>query len=213
MGEFDDGFETVIEERGDFRVRVEVDYQPTEPYHDGGSPLLKFGYNRWDRYEAEQVTSITSYVVDPAIVRALDRWGDDRNGPRETPHFERYLRMFHGTREMVWSGGFEGARYVTFDTAHWREAMELTDEWLAEMTEGRAEPLRLVDMDEYQAYLNGECYVWIVEQKAEWIKVGSDERREEWEEVEAIGGYYDREYVEAEAREALESYAGESEAA
>ncbi|WP_405056989.1 hypothetical protein OG474_30165 [Kribbella sp. NBC_01505] len=200
----------VIEETEEYRVRIEHDADPAEPYHDGGTPILRYGWNRQDRWAAVQLTSITSHVVDPSIVAALERLGR-RDPATQEAVFERYLRVFHGSRSIVWCD-HRGGRYVTFDTQAWRDEVELTDEWLAELTRGRAKPLDLADMDDYVAYLDGECYGWIVEKKTRWVKVDStgtpirltDETlREDWEEVESCWGFFGWGHVEDEAREAF----------
>ena len=63
---------------------------------------------------------------------------------------------------------------------------------------------------EYQAWVEGEVYGWVIEAERTWQRVdGPDagQREERWEHVESVWGYYGPgiEYVESEARAALAS--------
>ena len=154
-------YSEVVEERDGLRVRLVLDDGPSEPYDDGGSPLLrlKFGdfysLTRWAG--AEQVTEITSYVVDDGIIEAAARWWAE-----ESDVFERYLRAFHGTTEVKWYDSRDGDyAYVTFDTADWRAEMGLTDEYLASHA-----GIVLADMTEWRAYVEGDVYGYVVERLA-----------------------------------------------
>lgn len=196
----------IIEERGDFRLVIEPDPHPSEPYDDGGSPILRYWGVGDSRFRAEQVTSITPHEVDNHIIDALARFGDS-GLPWQTPLFERYLKMFHGARSVQWHDDYRGDyKYVTFDTAGWREKVGLTDEWIAER-EAAGEPVVLADMSEYQAYARGEAYGWVVEQKVTLVPVDADghadmdNTREVWETIDSTWGYYSQERVEQAARE------------
>ncbi|WP_405057074.1 hypothetical protein OG474_30600 [Kribbella sp. NBC_01505] len=202
----------LIVEAQDFRVQIKHEEGAAEPYFDGSSPLLRW---RWgiSRHEAEQVTAITAYKVDDSILQALRRWGDDRD------YFERYLRIYHGTRSIIWNSGVGlNHQYVTFDTADWRAWVDVTDEWLNQQNQGGSEPPVLADMSDYEAYLRGETYGWVAEKKTRWIKVDAtgtpiqldDETyREEWEYVESCWGFYSLDSVEQAARQELAELSGE----
>jgi hypothetical protein len=199
-----------IEERGKYRVRVVLDDDPMEPYDDGGSPILRYERREYDDYIAEQITTITSHKVDDRIVEALRQYGDNYANGQSL--FERYLRMFHGTTEVVWrGGGWREYSYVTFDTAHWRQEMALTDEHIAKMREAGHE-MRLADMSEYGAYLDGEVYGYVVEEEVTWVRASGETHytKQTWEHVDSCWGFYDRDCVEEQAREALAAEAGEA---
>lgn len=193
-------YSEVLETRGTLRVRLVLDESAGEPYDDGGSPIV-----RWDlhtrhsgTWHAEQITVTTSYVLDASIVRAAERWGCN-------PHslFRRYLRIFHGTTCYVEYDRNDGSDFVyaTFDTAHWRQAMGLTDEHLAAHPEIRGQ---LANMDEYKAWCEGDVYGYVVEREVTWRKDGEPATTmTTWEEVESCWGYYGRGEGERAAREAL----------
>lgn len=192
------GYSEVVETRGKLRVRLVLDEGPSEPYDDGGSPIIRIDRRSGrytDRWEAEQVTATTSYVLDERIVSAARKFG-----PGQT--FERYLRIFHGTTCFVVYDSHESSYwYATFDTADWRQKLELTDEWLDLHPDTRGQ---LANMDEYKAWCEGDVYGWVVERETTWHKDGDPEQTmTTWEDVESCWGYYGREYGEQAAREAL----------
>ncbi len=178
------------------RALIVLDTSPTEPYDDGGSPILRLDISRnYGEWRAEQITSITSHLVDDRIVTAAGRWGSD------TDVFERYLRIFHGTTKVEWHDSrSNGGDYVyaTFDTAAWREEMGLTDEYVA------AHPdINLASMTEWIAYVNGDCYGIVVEEKHTWKRTDSDDTIETWDTIDSVFGFYgdsDSPYITNEAR-------------
>jgi hypothetical protein len=198
-------------EDGRYRVRLERDDDAMQPEHDGGTPILRYEYGGWHRegYTVEQVENIGPTVPD-GIVAALTRWGarDDL--------FERYLRMFHGTRSVVWEAPHRsGPDYVTFDTAAIREGFGLTGEYVAAHPEHFGEHgEKLANMDEYVAWLTGDAYGYVVEERVAWGRLDSDgdlkrhesddDRMETWEVVDSCWGFYgDTEYLRETALEAL----------
>lgn len=190
----------IVETRGDYRARIISEDGPSEPYNDGGSPILRLRWDRnWDdTWYAEQITGITSHVVDSQIALAAGRWGSD------TDTFERYLRIFHGTSAVEWydsrSDGGDYV-YVTFDTAAWREDV--------------GAPENSVEMSEWRSYVEGDVWCHVVEKRTVWVKAPSDvndpdaETMTTWEEVEdtAVWGFYGHEWAEQAAREALNDVA------
>lgn len=194
-----------VETRGDYRVRIEIENAPDEPYDDGGSPIIRLYRRGYGDYQAEQVGS-TSYVLDSVILEAAARWA------KEPDVFERYCRIFHGARSFEWrdSGDSRDYIYVTLDPADWREKMGLTDEWLD------AHPdVKTTNLTEWNAYCDGDVYGVIVEKRVTWTREHDDEidgtdgdpSMDDWQEVSAVWGYYGEEYATEVAREQLDAYA------
>jgi hypothetical protein len=187
-----------IETRGKYRVRLERDEHADAPYFYAGSPVVNVYYGRCG-VEVSQTESV-DYSVPSEILAALERWGWN-----ESHLFERYVRTFFGASQVVWFyGSQQGDHYVSFDTAEWRAKYEV--------------PENAVDVTEYQAWLDGDVYGYVVEEHVIWQRLGSDGEpvfltdeptRETWEHVDSCYGYYGREYAEERARKALTEEAGE----
>jgi hypothetical protein len=177
----------VIDTRGRYRVVLRVDEHAEAPYDEGSSPILRVEYTSRG-WRAELVDKTGGYAPEhiDAIVAAASRFGGD------TDLFERYLRMFHGTRDIVWYQSREGASYVTFDTPDWRAHLGIADD-----------AADVVSLEEWRAYVEGDVYGWVVEERATWHRDGSDDTHETWEHVESCWGFYGREYAEEAAREAF----------
>ena len=198
--------ETVEEEAG-LRVRIIIEEGPSEPYDDGSSPLMRYRRDRtYGGWHAEQI-EMTSHRVHPNIISALAKWGDDDD------LFERYLRAFHGTTQVVWWDHPDGGdpRYVTFDTAVWRDEMGLTAEHLAKNPD-----IKVASMGEWRSYVEGDVWGYVVEKCVTWkpVDVDADEdvSMQTWEQVKdySLWGLYGREYAEEAAREAFRSAREES---
>lgn len=174
------------------RVRKTVDEYPSAPYNDGGSPVIRVETSRWGGATATQDTDVTSYVVHERILRALELWADDHE------KFERYVRAFHGVRDVVWfrSSVDRGSpEYVTLDPANWREEMGLTDEYLRDHAEHFTGPLS--NADEYRAWLDGDVWLLTMEEEITYREVSqtTDEHESleeitQWRELETVGGFY-----------------------
>lgn len=182
----------VVEQVGKVRTRLVQDEAPAEPYDDGGSPIVEIRPSGHG-WRAEQVTS-TSYRLPYNVEEAAARWGGS-----DPDVFERYLRIYHGVTAVRWYEERD-CSYVSFDPAHWRLAMGLTPEYLA----GHPD-ISLVDMDEWIAYLEGDCWAVVVEEEVTWTSEGWDEKTT-WETVDSCYGHYGQRYAEEAAREALKDY-------
>jgi len=201
-----------IEERDGYRVGLTYQYDPDEPYNDGATPLIRYDTSMWKGVvDADQVTSITSYRIDERILDALGRFVRGSTDIRGMELFARYMSIFHGTRSLVWWQSTDW-HYVTFDTQHWRDAMGLTDEYLAAHPEVDANSL--ANMDEYQAWCEGDVYGYLIEVKQRWRRVDDEDNvvslmdgdeMTTWEEVEAIYGFYGYDQAVEAAREAFEN--------
>lgn len=190
------GNSEVLERRGDLRVVLFHDDQPHAPSDDGSSPLLRLWMRSYE-WRAEHVSEITSFKPDgiDGILAAAARWGY-RSG-RE--RFERYLRIFHGTTEVLWwdSRGNGGGDYVyvTFDTRQWREFVGCP-----------ADQTGVLDLSEWQSYCEGDVWGRRVERRRSYVAAdGSGDTIETWEPVQDADswGLIGREWAEQEAREAL----------
>jgi len=176
-----------------FRARIVQNVNPAAPYDDGAAPILRVEYrNGW---RAEQVTEGTSYVLDPSIVAAAERWGKD------VDTFTRYVRAFHGVSRVDGYTSREGDTFLTLDPADWRADVGASVEAVTAQDDL---------MSEYRAYLEGDTYLVVVEKRETWRNVDTDDEREEWAEVASCGGFYgDADgYVTDRAREMIAETAG-----
>lgn len=175
---------------GTRRVRAVLDTDPQEPEHDGGMPVLRIIRGRYDdQTRATHVYGSTGYGFDAAAV--WDRFDTAHPGYRQTLHvFTRWLAVFRGTTT-VWDyepGDWEDPRYLTFDTAAWREEV------------GVAEPVDAKEaFEEYHAWLVGECYGLVLEHKVRHDVRTTDlytgeatawTREACWQEQDAVWGFY-----------------------
>jgi hypothetical protein len=184
-----------------FRVRVELDDGADMPYDDGSVPLWRVEY-RGIGWRAEQVEMTSFDASDVALGDAVEKFG----GTTE-PLVERWLKAFHGTTVVeTWHSG--DAWYLAADTATWREAMGVTPEQI------RKEAERGSLMAEYQAWVQGQVYGYVVERKAVTYTVVTDaadgkvigtRREETWVEVDegSLWGLYGYERATRAAEEAL----------
>lgn len=179
----------VIEQGDRYRLVMVPDEHADEPYDEGSSPIVRVEYNHAGGWRAEVVDKTGAYVPDEidAILGAAQRFGGDSD------LFDRYLRAFHGTREVVWYQSRGGETYVTFDTPEWREHLGIADDATG-----------VVSLDEWRAYVEGDVWGWVIEESATWHRDGTDDTRETWEHVDSCFGYYGRMYAEEAGREMFE---------
>lgn len=180
----------VLEERDGLRVVLVYDDDSGGPYNDGSTPLYRIIPGPW---RAEQITSATSYVTPAELDRAVQLWANDLD------MLKRFLRIFHGTTSFeAWDSRGNGGGdyvYVTFDTAHWREAMGLTEPGAV-----------IADMNEWRCWVEGEVYGYQVEASVDWNRAdGQPGEMATWEEVTACYGFYGLDYAQQEARAAFEA--------
>lgn len=144
----------IVEERNGYRVRLEYDDSPEEPYCEFASPLL-----RYDGGRTEHVAG-TGGLCAGEIEHAAREHGAPYD--RDFRIFEKYLRAYHGVTQVeTWHSG--NYWYITYDDASWRAA--------AGTEPGSA------SMDYYQAWCTGDVYGWIIEREnpdsGEWEDVDS----------------------------------------
>lgn len=183
-----------ISDDGKFRVRLIQDDDASEPYDDGQSPLLRLEYSGYG-WRAEHVMATGRPTEnDGRIEEAAQRWGS------ETGKFKKYLRAFYGTREIsVNTSTTRGVTYITYDTAEWREAMGFEPD--AET------PHPLVNMTEFLAWCEGDCWGYVVEKNVVWQNTDdANDRIETWEDTdESCWGFYG-EYGREAALEAFDAF-------
>jgi hypothetical protein len=180
---------------GQWRVRLIADESPPEPYDDGQSPLLRIEYTSRGWIPEHVMATGRPADDDARIESAASQWGYGWNRGL----FEKYLRAYYGTREIVaWHSG--DCWYITYDTARWRSYIGFEP--------GAETPHPLVNMDEWRAYCEGDCWGYIVERRVTWYRDGDPATtRTTWEEVEdgSCWGFYGDYGREA----ALEAYEAE----
>lgn len=195
----------IIEEQGNYRVRLDLDDCPDKPYDEGACPVLQVGFRRYGGREVTEFNEQAKGWGD--IFEEIDRRFEDTEGV-----FERYLRIFYGTKSFEVDSS-DNYRYIAFDTAEWREQAGLTEEWAAKYSID-TEHIAKGSLDEVIAWANGEVYGYIVEKQVEGTKTYTDEDMDdeefvEWVEVDSCWGHYGREWAEQAAKDALEQAVGE----
>lgn len=179
--------ETILRRHGTRRVRVVLAEAPDRPYNDGSSPVVKFSVSG---RKVEQSGPDTSYALDDGILEAFSRWAD------RTEMAERYCRIWHGAAAFGYVDG-DRCTYVTLDPADWRESVG-------------AEP-GSIDLTEWRAYLEGEVYGVILEERGTTARLDARGRplpgteRVEWFELDSVWGYYGYDFAIQSAREVRES--------
>jgi hypothetical protein len=202
----------IIGETDTYRVRLELDEYPEKPYDEGATPILSRefrGYGaRWEAFN--EAGEDYAYI--------LNRVRDEVPGDEEE-NIERFLRIFHGAYSVTFDSS-EYNRYVSFDTAEWREKMGLTDEYMESVGKDTLDPSKLSEgsLTEVLAWAEGDVYGIIEEKKlnrksetvytnpATGEEVRTEETDEEvWEVEESVWGYYGRKYAEEEAKSIFEN--------
>lgn len=193
----------IIKESDNYRVRLELDEYPEKPYDEGATPILSRefrGYrSTWEAFNE----------AGEEYVHIINRIAEELPGDVEE-NIERFLRIFCGTYSVTWDSS-EYNRYVSFDTAAWREKMGLTDEYLERSTIER-DKLSEGSLTEVMAWAEGDVYGIIEERKLNRQsttvytdpETGEEERTEAdsgpvWDVVEAVWGFYGRKYAVEEA--------------
>jgi hypothetical protein len=198
----------VVETRGDYRaVIVREDYS-SEPDYDGQAVVLRFDYrNGWD------VDNLNGMSEGDDMAKALKAFMDTFSSRKGWPVFERYARIFHGTRDIRkfhYSYAPDSVEYVALDSFAMRQAwgLEEDSEYADSFAEGTA--------NDWQAYIDGDVYGIAIQQKRSFSTVttysdgSTDETTgEEWDTLEdsEMWGHYGKDWAEQAAREALNDFA------
>lgn len=206
----------IIEERDGYRVRIQLDTDAERPYDEGACPILQVIMQPYEGYRA---TAFNDAARPFELTFERFSTAHSRKGPwKVTETFERYLRIFHGTKNFATYhlGYSREYGYIAFDTKAWLEEIGVTEENPDIEPVDRAEPC----LDEIRAWAEGDVYGWIVEKEVFWTKtfhdangeplneggdVEDDESGSDWIETESCWGFYGRDYAEQAAKEALET--------
>lgn len=201
----------VIEERGGYRARIVHDHFPSEPHNDGGCPVIRIDSNGYGTARYEH-TGYGAYYDPGFDAEAALAHFDERWGTREGLEiFERYVRIFHeGTVE--WRlGTSREYGYVTFTTR------KLAQEW------GNPDdkPVPAAEMQEWEAYVEGDVYGVVIEEQTVTITEVLDREgrqlskteEDSWTEVDSCFGFYGYEWAVESAKDNLNYYAPKENAA
>ncbi len=181
----------LIEEAGDFRVRVVCDESQSEFPDFVQSAVISMN----DRYQSFNDTHGLG-----ALVRR--EWSERL---RDFDVIERWLKISHGVRA-VSTVDTRDATYLVLLTEDAQSYYGTPADLVQECADG--------DATIFSQWAEGDIYGYIVEERATWRREGGDEETmETWEEVDSLWDIYGHDHAEAEAREALTSWAGEASAA
>lgn len=205
-------YDTIIEERGEYRAKTVLDRYPHEPEFDNGCPVLQVEPSGW----GGGTVSFTGYGrdsynldgIDVSAEDALQHFVSEFGWGKGIEVFTRYVAIYHGGQVVTHVGrGWREPTYVAYTT-----------EKMARVAWGQSEPYLLTaDISEWAAYVEGDVYGVVIERKVnlftEVTTTEGDlvrhEEDEDWEEVESCWGYYGEKYAEQAAREELALYAPE----
>ncbi|QFG12780.1 hypothetical protein PBI_MIMI_307 [Arthrobacter phage Mimi] len=205
-------YEDIVKENDNYRVKLVLDEYPEKPYDEGATPILSREFRGYGSTWEEFNDAADGFAA------LLNRVWNEVPGDGEE-NIERYLRIFHGAYSVTWDSS-EYNRYVSFDTAEWREKVGLTDEYMEKVGKDTLDPSTLSEgsLKEVIAWAEGEVYGIIEERKLNRTvtkvykdpKTGEEVKREEsegeyWETEEAVWGYYGRDYAEEEAKSIFEN--------
>jgi hypothetical protein len=179
-------YQDTVTKKGDYRVVLRLDEYPEEPYNEGAAPIFRMD----GRYNVEQVLG-KDFEHAGNVEEALYKWDTPNHGGWLL--VEKYLRAFHGVKhiETYYSGSYW---YVAIDPQAWREDVGAP----ADVNAPKAA------LEEYKAWINGEVYTVVTQRLTNWTSDQGDER-DEWEDIDAIGGYYGYDYAVEAAKEAFDN--------
>jgi hypothetical protein len=188
-------YEDVITEKNGYRVVIRADEDAEPPYFEGSAPILRIEPSSYGARSAGHIDAGAGHRTMDARIEAAVRHWSTRPGETDWRLFEKYLRAFYGVRHIksFYSGSYW---YVAYDPTDaivqlGREASEETHEqWVND------------SLEEYRAWVDGDVNVVITQKLVHWTSDQGAER-DEWEDVDAIGGFYGyesaKEYAENEA--------------
>lgn len=197
-------YEEIVEEQGKFRAVIVNDECPSEPDWDGQAAVLSL-YTQHYSFDVEAKNS-----AGEGFEHALSHFNEMTLDGLEV--FERYLRIFHGTKGFsVIEADYRSTdyTYIAFDTAKLREEWGNSDEYLDGLAaEGKLDTLCKGDLDAWYAWATGDVWGIRVERSTGFVKTyedGSVEDGREWVTVEdtEVWGYYGQDDAEEQARAAL----------
>lgn len=165
---------------GTKRVVLIHDTDPSQPDGDVYAPIIKFE-SSWDVHAYEVTEGSDTYV------EAFNRFARVIERHEVLEVFERYLRIFHGTRKVTTYGPNQSTdyMYVGFDTDEWAEKVGCDDDHREHDT-----------LSDHRAWLEGDTY-GIELQKLETGACGHEgcEEHTAWVEEESVWGFYGEEHA------------------
>lgn len=170
------------------RVLLVQDSCPLPPEDEYHAPFIRVEH-RWGRADAEPMNGYSGEHAD-----AYNRFHQsDLHDPEAV--FERWLRIFHGTRTVISYGpnNYTDYKYICFDTDYWARSVGCPD---GKRANG-------ADLGEYIAYLENDVY-GLVSERLVGGACGHAECEEhtKWETDDSIWGFYgDNEYTRRAHRE------------
>jgi hypothetical protein len=168
-----------------WRARLIVDDDAGEPWGDALAPALLIGRAGSVRVAAEVYQDRHASEIRQAWQHFADH-----------AHFERYLRLFHGTTGVATAASGD-TTVLTFDTRGYRAHVGITG--TTDLTGER---------DEWQAWLDGDVYGVLVERTDAFHRVHcGHEQAVGWVEVDACWGFYGRRYAVGQAMHLLRAAA------
>jgi hypothetical protein len=171
----------------EYRAVIKRDPEPSEPYDDGGWPILRIQHWRMG-YPAK------AEAFNDAASPYVEKFNRLTVGGYNTEVFERYLRIFHGVTLIREYGRnqFTDNTYIAFDTEEWRDRMGLAAPPLSNET----------PLSEIEAWLEGD--VWGIGVEKRYNPDEDQEPDDGWAEDEYMGwGYYTAKHAKSEAEHAL----------
>lgn len=192
---------SVVEERNGYRVRLVQDECPSEPYNDGGTPVLSIDSTNWYSAGRVEFTGYGHDLIDGE--RALQAFVSYFGMSLGVETFERWVRIFHDGDVKTWHSG--NALYVAYTSrSHF-------EEWGCERAEA--------DLAEWQSYVEGDVYGVVVERRERAVTTYPDNEdmedteSVEWVHEDSCWGHYGHDWALEAARDALNDYAPEVQAA
>lgn len=188
--------ETIVESE-DRRARIVLDEYADEPFCDHEAPIFRVLMNPWSARVENTGYGTDVSDVEGALAELVRRhgWSDGIDV------FTRWVRAFHDGTVSSWSSPYDSTVYVSALTRQ-----HYTGEW----GNPAAEPVPDPDMSEWIAYMEGDVWGVVVEERvlthttitdAATGALLDDEDSEGWREVESCWGFYGRDNAEQQAAE------------
>lgn len=177
----------IIEESGRFRVGIEHDESAESPYDDGASPVVSLRRGGCQagayctRLHATQVNDGGWRCPSELLSAIEEAYNRDESGRL----CDRYLRTCRGVTSVV-NAESSDLYAFTFDPAEWRESVGAP--------EGSA------NADEWNAWMRGECYGYVIQERTTW-RTDDGRNMDTWETVDSCWGFYGWDYAEQTARD------------
>lgn len=192
----------VVETRGQYRAVIHVDESPHKPDGDFFGSVIYMDRHGGCELEAH------AHSTPPEDFGLGNLW----EYYRDMALVERYLRIFWGIVGFDYFDTDHG-KYVNVvtrkDLEIWGWDPDQPDTW-PKHDDGTPYRPEENNLDEWRAYYEGDVWYYTIEKAVTWTTDDDeveDDERTDWEEIDALHGYYGQEWAEQAAREALDGYA------